>query len=61
MDFTIMRLNGPSVEDVHVKLNQLSTQEFKSVVTEFKEKPDQRFGDNLLMALSYLFHIGAVT
>ena len=51
-DEQIMELNDRSIERVQLKLNLLNQEELKDLGYEFRNYPDIRFGDNLLVCLS---------
>lgn len=55
-DEEIMELNDRSVERVQLKLNLLSQEKLKDLGYEFRNYPDMRFGDNLLVCLSRMAH-----
>lgn len=54
IDQVIYQCNGQTVEECIQRIESLSNKEREALIAEFKRRPDARFGDNLLVALSVI-------
>lgn len=54
IDRVIYQCNAETVEECIQRIESLSNKEREALIAEFKRRPDARFGDNLLVALSVI-------